>query len=107
MELINMSISCPETGLGSKQYIIYFFMITLSIILLFAQDIIMEEIPGANSAMFVAVIMDSDKIMVSVATGQTEYWPLYISIGNIHNNIHCGHGNGLVLVGFLAIPKSK
>ena len=67
----------------------------------------MEEIPGANGAMFVAVIMGSDKMTVSVATGQTEYWPLYISIGNIHNNIRRGHGNRLVLVGFLAILKSK
>ena len=57
--------------------------------------------------MFVPIIMGSDKTTVSVVTGQTEYWPLYGSIGNIHNNIRRGHGCGLVLIGFLAIPKSE
>jgi hypothetical protein len=53
------------------------------------------------------VIISSDKTTVSVATGQVEYWPLYASVGNLHNNVRRAHGNGLVLVGFLAIPKSK
>ncbi|KAG1834004.1 hypothetical protein DFJ58DRAFT_719386 [Suillus subalutaceus] len=34
---------------------------------------------------FVPLIIGSDKTVVSVATGQTEYHPLYLSIGNIHN----------------------
>lgn len=50
-------------------------------------------------------ILGSDKTTVSVATGHNEYWPLYASIGNIHNNIRRAHGDGLVLVGFLSIPK--
>jgi Plavaka transposase len=57
--------------------------------------------------MFVPVILGSDKTTVSVATGHTEYWPLYASIGNIHNSFRRGHNSGLVLVAFLAIPKSK
>jgi len=57
--------------------------------------------------MFVPFILGSDKTTVSVATGQVEYWPVYRSIGNIHNNMHRAHGDGLVLIGFLAIPKSK
>ena len=56
--------------------------------------------------MFVPVILGSDKTTVSVATGHTEYWPLYASIGNIHNSARRAHGSGLVLVAFLAIPKS-
>ncbi|KAG2113347.1 hypothetical protein BD769DRAFT_1630072 [Suillus cothurnatus] len=48
---------------------------------------------------FVPLIIGSDKTVVSVATGQTEYHPLYLSIGNIHNSI--------VLIGFLAIPKCR
>ena len=47
----------------------------------------------------------SDKTTVSVATGHNEYWPFYASIGNIHNNVRRAHGDGLVLVGFLSIPK--
>ena len=53
------------------------------------------------------IILGSDKTTVSVATGHNEYWPLYASIGNIHNNIRRAHGNGLVLVGFLSIPKGS
>jgi hypothetical protein len=53
----------------------------------------------------VPVILGSDKTTVSVATGHNEYWPLYALIGNIHNNIRRAHGEGLVLVGFLSIPK--
>ena len=83
------------------------FVEIISLILVCAQDIISVEIPDANGAMFVAIIIGSDKTTVSVATGQNEYWPLYASIGNIHNNLRRGHGSGLVLVGFLAIPKSK
>ena len=51
------------------------------------------------------IILGSDKTTVSVATGQNEYWPLYASIGNIHNNVRRAHGSGLILVGFLSIPK--
>jgi len=45
--------------------------------------------------------------MVSVATGHTEYHPLYLSIGNIFNSVRRSHRAGVVLVGFLAIPKSE
>jgi hypothetical protein len=55
--------------------------------------------------MFVPIILGSDKTTVSVATGHTEYWPVYLSIGNVHNNVRRAHRNGLVLLGFLAIPK--
>lgn len=56
--------------------------------------------------MFVPVILGSDKTTVSVATGNNEYWPVYGSIGNIHNNVRRAHGGGLVLIAFLSIPKS-
>ena len=57
--------------------------------------------------MFVPIILGSDKTTVSVATGHNEYYPLYMSIGNIHNNVRRAHRNGVVLLGFLAIPKSR
>ena len=41
-----------------------------------------------------------------VATGNVEYHPLYFSIGNIHNTAQHAHGNAVVPIGFLAIPKS-
>jgi len=45
--------------------------------------------------------------MVSVATGHTEAYPLYLSIGNLYNNFHQSHHGGIVIIGFLAIAKSK
>jgi len=57
--------------------------------------------------MFVPIILASDKTVASVGTGHTEFWPIYGSIGNIHNSARRAHGEGLVLIGFLSIPKSK
>jgi Plavaka transposase len=57
--------------------------------------------------MFVPIILGSDKTTVSVATGQSDYYPVYLSIGNIHNNIRRSHRGGVALVGFLAIAKSE
>ena len=57
--------------------------------------------------MLVPVIVGSDKMTVSIGTGHIEYWPVYLSIGNLFNNVHRAHHNGLMLVGFLAIPKCK
>ena len=55
--------------------------------------------------MFVPLILGSDKTTVSVATGQNEYYPLYMTIGNVHNGLRRAHRNALTLVAFLAIPK--
>ncbi|KZP31967.1 hypothetical protein FIBSPDRAFT_709365, partial [Athelia psychrophila] len=57
-------------------------------------------------AMFVPIILGSDKTTVSVATGLNEYWPIYLSIGNIRNNVRRAHRDGLVLMGFLPIAKT-
>ena len=83
-----------------------FFPFFFAPVLTKAQDIIAED-PENYGAMFVPIILGSDKTTVSVATGHTEYWPIYGSISNIHNNIRRAHGAGLVLIGFLSIPKSK
>lgn len=56
--------------------------------------------------MFVPVILGSDKTTVSVASGQNDYYPLYISAGNLHNNVRRAHKESVSLVGFLSIPKS-
>ncbi|EMD31614.1 hypothetical protein CERSUDRAFT_69258 [Gelatoporia subvermispora B] len=64
------------------------------------------EDPATHGSMFVPIILGSDKTTVSVATGQNEYYPLYVSIGNVHNNVRRAHRNALVLIGFLAIPKT-
>lgn len=53
------------------------------------------------------IILGSDKTTVSVGTGNNEYYPLYASIGNVHNNVRRAHRDALVIIGFLAIPKSN
>lgn len=57
--------------------------------------------------MYCPIVLGSDKTTVSVATGQLEYYPLYFSIGNLRNNVRRGHRNGVIPIGFLAIPKGK
>ncbi|KAI0287323.1 hypothetical protein BC826DRAFT_917322, partial [Russula brevipes] len=61
---------------------------------------------ATHGSMFVPLILGSDKTTVSVATGQNEYYPLYLSIGNVHNRTRREHRNALSLIAFLAIPKT-
>ncbi|KAH9180800.1 hypothetical protein EDB89DRAFT_1900586 [Lactarius sanguifluus] len=68
------------------------------------QDTISQD-KKTHGAMFVPIIAGSDKTTVSVATGHQEYHPVYVSLGNITNTAWRGHGNGVVPVAFLPIPK--
>ncbi|KAG2087327.1 hypothetical protein BD769DRAFT_1632480 [Suillus cothurnatus] len=63
--------------------------------------------PDTIGATFVPVILGSDKITVSVGTGNNEYYLLYLSIGNVHNNVQRAHQNTVAVIGFLAMPKSE
>jgi hypothetical protein len=72
----------------------------------FLKDLIAED-EQTHGSMFVPIVLGSDKTTVSVATGQNEFYPLYMSIGNVKNNIRRAHKNALVLIGFLAIPKGN
>lgn len=65
------------------------------------------ENPKTHGAIFAPIVLGSDKTTVSVGTGHTEYYPLYLSLGNLHNNIHQAHCNAIALLGALAIPKSE
>lgn len=69
-------------------------------------DIISED-PQTHGGVFVPVILGSDKTTVSVATGQNEYYPLYASTANVHNNVRRAHRNAVSIIAFLSIPKSK
>ncbi|THU79867.1 hypothetical protein K435DRAFT_696868 [Dendrothele bispora CBS 962.96] len=54
----------------------------------------------------VPAIFGSDKTTVSVTTGQNEFYPFYLSQGNIHNNVRRAHRDGISLCAFLSIPKT-
>ncbi|TFY56536.1 hypothetical protein EVJ58_g7581 [Rhodofomes roseus] len=65
------------------------------------------EDPTTHGSMFVPIIVGSDKTTVSVATGQNEYYPLYVSIGNVSNSVRRAHRNAVRIVAFLAIAKYR
>ena len=44
-----------------------------------------------HGSVFMPIILGSDKTTVSVATGQNNFYPLYMSIGNIHNMLCRAH----------------
>ena len=67
----------------------------------------METVPNSEGAMYCPIILGSNKTTVSVATGNVEYHPLYLSIGNPHNAVRSAHRNAVIPIAFLAIPKSK
>ncbi|KAE9399341.1 hypothetical protein BT96DRAFT_965641 [Gymnopus androsaceus JB14] len=62
---------------------------------------------NTHGAMFVPVILGSDKTTVSVATGQNDFYPLYISLGNVHSSVRRAHRNAVALLGFLSVPKTS
>ncbi|KAG1722877.1 uncharacterized protein EDB91DRAFT_1240170 [Suillus paluster] len=62
--------------------------------------------PNTIGSTFIPIILGSDKTTVSVSTGNNEYYLLYASIGNIHNNVQQAHRDGLAIIGFLAMPKT-
>lgn len=69
-------------------------------------DRILSDDPTIAGATLVPIILGSDKMTVSVATGQTDYYPLYLSIGNVCNTLRRAHRDAVVLIGFLAMPKT-
>ncbi|KAL4071622.1 hypothetical protein V8B97DRAFT_2023768 [Scleroderma yunnanense] len=56
-------------------------------------DQIIQDNPTTARAMLVPIILGSNKTIVSVATGQTDYYLLYLSIGNVWNTVYHGHCN--------------
>ncbi|KAH6893862.1 hypothetical protein BKA70DRAFT_1376094 [Coprinopsis sp. MPI-PUGE-AT-0042] len=70
-------------------------------------DLIHDEDPATKDATYVPIILGADKTTVSVATGDVEYHPLYLSIGNVHNTVRRAHCNAVVPIAFLAIPKGE
>ncbi|KDQ16870.1 hypothetical protein BOTBODRAFT_106211, partial [Botryobasidium botryosum FD-172 SS1] len=67
------------------------------------KDLGLESVEGAA---LVPIILGSDKTTVSVATGQNNFYPLYLSFGNAHNELRRLHCGTLLPIAFLAMPKS-
>ncbi|KAF8149101.1 hypothetical protein B0H34DRAFT_791595 [Crassisporium funariophilum] len=69
-------------------------------------DTIAED-PRTHGSMLVPIVAGSDKTTVSVATGHQEYHPVYQSPGILTNTARRGHGNSVLPVAFLPIPKTN
>ncbi|KAJ6574091.1 hypothetical protein B0H19DRAFT_1341063 [Mycena capillaripes] len=69
-------------------------------------DQIYADDPTTEGSMYTPISFGSDKTTVSVATGDVEYHPAYISLGNPHNSMRRAHRNTVMPFAFLAIPKS-
>ncbi|KAN0135741.1 hypothetical protein V8E53_006632 [Lactarius tabidus] len=70
-----------------------------------ADEIAKED--TTHGAMFSPVILGSDKTTVSVATRQNDFYPLYASLGNVHNSVQQVHHEAVSLIAFLSIPKTS
>ncbi|KAF8552429.1 hypothetical protein OG21DRAFT_1477771 [Imleria badia] len=62
--------------------------------------------PATHGALMIPIILGSDKTTVSVATGQHNYYPLYLSIGNLHNTARRAHKNSVKLSLILLATKA-
>jgi hypothetical protein len=71
-----------------------------------SQEILAKD-ENNHGSIYTPLILGSDKTTVSVATGQNDFYPLYISLGNVQNSARRAHRNAVVLLAFLAIPKSE
>jgi Plavaka transposase len=67
----------------------------------------LQKIPKAHGTALVPVLVGGDQTTTSVATGDNEYYPLYISIGNVHNNVRRAHRDAVEVIAFLAVSKSQ
>ncbi|KAF8334796.1 hypothetical protein F5887DRAFT_1063466 [Amanita rubescens] len=56
--------------------------------------------PKTHGTMLVPVLLGSDKTT-------TSYYPLYLSIGNVHNNVRQAHHDAVEVIGFLAVTKTS
>ncbi|KAI0349013.1 hypothetical protein OH77DRAFT_1499682 [Trametes cingulata] len=70
-----------------------------------ADEISKDE--NTRGAMPVPILGGADKTTVSVQTGNQEFHPVYMSLGNIHNEMRRAHCDGVVPIAFLAIPKGE
>lgn len=57
--------------------------------------------------MLVPVVLGADKTTCSVATGHQSFHPVYMSLGNIHNEMRHAHRDALVPIAFLPIPTCE
>ncbi|KAL7283046.1 hypothetical protein ACG7TL_002470 [Trametes sanguinea] len=68
-------------------------------------DKISEDVQ-CHGSMLVPIVLGADKTTVSVATGHQEFHLVYMSLGNIHNDMRRAHRESVVPIAFLPIPTT-
>ncbi|TFK96405.1 hypothetical protein BDV98DRAFT_586400 [Pterulicium gracile] len=68
---------------------------------------ILRHHPELAGPILVPTVAGSDKKTVSVMTGNNEYYPMYLSAGNLDNKTRRAHLDSVLPVAFLAIPKCE
>ncbi|KAI1786592.1 hypothetical protein LXA43DRAFT_897672 [Ganoderma leucocontextum] len=63
--------------------------------------------PELIGSMLVTVMCGADKTTVSTGTGNQEFHPMYLGVGNIHNDMRRAHREAVIPIAFLAIPKGE
>jgi len=58
-----------------------------------------------HGSMLVPLILGADKTTVFCRTGQNEYHPVYLSIGNVDNSVRRAHHDALLPVAFSLFQK--
>ena len=76
--------SCLEIGHGNKRCVHSPACGRCLVISDDWQDEISKD-TSTHGSIFVPIYISSDKTTVSVATGQNDFHPVYMSVGNVHN----------------------
>ena len=109
---VNFMTSCQQIGHMTKWCVIpvrirvVYASQTISDVWPSLQTEISED-PAVHGSTLVPILLGSDKTIASVMTGNVKYYPLYMSIRNLHNDIRHAHRGGVAAIGFLAIPTCE
>ena len=76
----------------------------------FLANTVRDFLPAARicpeeTVQFLQSQLGADKTTVSVMTGHQQYHPVYMSLGNIHNEMRRAHRDAVIPLAFLAISK--
>src|SRR5882757_4385241 len=105
-EQLGIQTLCLGSGCTKKQYVfICVLTLTCTYTNMLKTEIALDQ--DTHGTMLVPTLFGTDKTTVSVATGQNEYHPVYMSIGNVDNSVRCAHRDALLPIAFLAIPKGQ
>lgn len=70
---------------GGMLYMLHLYF-AVKLVLNISQTQIYKQNHNTEGAMYIGVTTGSDKTTVLIVTENVEYYPVYLSIGNLHNS---------------------